>query len=352
MDRLRIVLGFIVSAIMIASSLAHSILGWKSLSAQLARAQAPPGLIAGLALGWHLGGAAMFTFGCIVLFLFARFAKDRSTSLSPALIIALLYVAFGAWAIATSHKPFFLIFVIPGLLLVLASWRPTGRSLRSTGGAMGLLFLLLLGSASVFAVDDRIKVDNDVVRILKVVDAPHNKSALHRHELNRVMIYLDSGDITITNEDGRKDEQHWKAGQVAWSPADGLHTSENVSVAPIRIVEIELKKAAPAALPIRRSELDPVSIDPRHNILLFENGQVRVFRSWREPGATEPMHEHSGAGRAAILLTDIDASLKSADGAVIKLQGSAGDVFWSSAVTHAATNLGPKQFDMVVVEVK
>jgi ABC-type Na+ efflux pump permease subunit len=127
MDRLRIVFGFIVSAIMIASSFAHSILGWKNLTARLEKTQAPTDLIAGLALGWHLGGAAMFTFGCIVFFLFARFVKDRSVSLSPVFIIAAFYTLFGVWAIATSHNPFFLIFVIPGLLLLVASWRSTSK---------------------------------------------------------------------------------------------------------------------------------------------------------------------------------------------------------------------------------
>ena len=128
MNRLRIVLGFIVSAIMIASSFAHSLLGWKNLRAQLEKVPVPRDLIAGLAIGLHWGGAAMFALGCIVLFVFARFAKDRSASRSPALIIALFYIAFGVWAITTSHKPFFLIFVIPGLLLAVASSGSTAKT--------------------------------------------------------------------------------------------------------------------------------------------------------------------------------------------------------------------------------
>jgi len=121
MVRLRIVLGFIASVIMIASGPAHSLLSWKYVSAQLEKTQAPPDLIAALARGWHFAGASMLAFGCIVLYLFARFLRNRSTSLRPALIIAILYVIFGVWAIATSHSPFFLIFVIPGLLLLIAS---------------------------------------------------------------------------------------------------------------------------------------------------------------------------------------------------------------------------------------
>jgi quercetin dioxygenase-like cupin family protein len=215
-----------------------------------------------------------------------------------------------------------------------------------------LLTSVLLCCAFLSAADDRVKIDNDFVRILKVVDTPHQKSALHRHEFNRVMIYLDAGDMQIIYEDGHKEKQHWKAGQVAWSQAGGRHTSENVGSSPLRIVEIELKKPAPAASPVRKRELDPLAIDPKHNRLSFENSQVRVFRSWREPGAAEPMHEHVGAGRATVLLTDLDGVVKLADGATSELRGSAGDVFWSGPVTHSTTNRGSKKSEVIVVEVK
>jgi len=215
-----------------------------------------------------------------------------------------------------------------------------------------MLLGVLLGCVGVTAADVPYAVDNDVVRIIKAVDVPHHRGALHRHVVNRVMIYLDGGDMTLVHEDGRKEEQHWKAGEVAWSPADGLHTSENVGSAPIHLVEIELKRPAPAGPTARKAELDPVAIDPEHNILLFENDQVRVFRSWREPGGTELMHEHTGAGRAAVLLTDLDASVKLPDGTTSRAHGVAGDVIWSGPVTHAGTNLGSKKFEMIIVEVK
>jgi hypothetical protein len=210
----------------------------------------------------------------------------------------------------------------------------------------------LLGCSAVWAMDSPVKVDNEYVRILSVVDQPHVKSAMHQHDLNRVMIYLDGGDLTRITEDGQVDEQHWKAGQVAWSPRTGRHTSENVGSAPLRIVEIELKKPAPAMAPVRSPEFDPLRLDPQHNILLFENDQVRVFRSWREPGASEAMHQHIGAGRAAVLLTPIDAQVKLADGTASEMRGAAGDVFWSGPVTHTSKNVGSAKYEMIVVEVK
>ena len=200
------------------------------------------------------------------------------------------------------------------------------------------------------AEDPSVKIDNDAVRVLDVTDQPHKPSALHRHERNRVMIYLTAGDQTIHYQDGHVDEQHWKAGQVAWSPAGGFHVSENVGAEPLRIIEVELKKP-PSKAPVRDPKLDPVKLDPSHNVLLFENAQVRVFRSWREAGGTEMMHEHAGAGRVGIYLTDFNGSAKLVDGSVSEQHRRAGDVSWSPPVIHASTNLGQNRFEMIVVEV-
>jgi mannose-6-phosphate isomerase-like protein (cupin superfamily) len=211
--------------------------------------------------------------------------------------------------------------------------------------------LAYFGLLLAFAADDRVKIDNDAVRVLNVVDLPHNPSALHRHEVNRVMIYLTAGDQTLRYQDGKIDRQHWKAGQVAWSPAGGLHISENVGEKPLHIIEVELKKA-PSKAPVRNPKLDPVKIDPAHNILLFENSQVRVFRSLREAGGTETMHEHLGTGRVGVFLTDLNATVKLEEGSGSPLHLKAGDVSWSGGpVTHATTNLGPNNLEMIVIEV-
>jgi quercetin dioxygenase-like cupin family protein len=221
--------------------------------------------------------------------------------------------------------------------------------------AMRLLcrFCLLLGCAAPIAADNSTKIDNDVVGIETAVDTPRHLNGRHRHQFNRVMIYLDGGDMTLVYDDGHKDEQHWKPGQVAWSPSGDYHTSENVGSTPMRIVEIMLKKPGPATPPMRKPELDPVALEPSKNILLFENDQVRVLRSVREPGETEKLHEHTGGGRAVVCLTDVDASVKLADGTTTKLHKSAGDVFWAAGpVTHAATNTGAKRYELILVEVK
>jgi mannose-6-phosphate isomerase-like protein (cupin superfamily) len=200
--------------------------------------------------------------------------------------------------------------------------------------------------------ETRVAVDNDSVRILAATQAPGEKTPLHRHARSRVIVFLDNGDLRAFDQQGHAKDEHWKAGQVVWSGPTGLHISQNPGATPLRIVEIELKAPVPERPPVRNPALDPVAIDPKHNVLAFENDQVRVFKSWREPGATEFMHEHAGRGRAVVLLSDLDVSEKLVDGTATHKTGHAGDASWSGPITHAATNLAAAPLEMVVVEVK
>lgn len=213
-------------------------------------------------------------------------------------------------------------------------------------------FLLLVACAALAFADDRVALENDSVRILNVIEQPGQKTPAHQHDFNRVIVYLDSGQMRVTPENGRAETTRYKSGQVAWAAAGGKHVSENTGAKPLHLVEIELKKPAPPSPPHRAPEMDPVHTDAKHNVVIFENDQVRVFRSWREPGASENMHEHTGAGRVAVFLTEVHARVKSPDGSVEELNAPAGDVRWSGPATHMATNAGPRRFDMIIVEVK
>jgi beta-lactamase class A len=216
---------------------------------------------------------------------------------------------------------------------------------------------LLIADLAKLLVDSLIssntKAENDQIRALLGIDRPHRRGPLHRHAVNRVMIYLTPGDLDVAWQDGHTDHQHWKANDVAWSPAGGMHTSENVGEQELQIVEIELKQPAPGTPPVRDAQLDPVAIDPAHNKLLFENPQVRVFLSTREAGGQEMWHEHAGAGRAVVLLTDFEAQIESGDGTTSPLSGARGDVFWTGgAIKHRAKVGGSQNAEMIVVEVK
>jgi hypothetical protein len=132
MSRPRVALGIFVGALIVASSAAHSLLGWREFGARLAATQAPADLIIGLKIGWHFAGVAMFTFGTVVIWTFENYLRGRPVSLRPAQIIGLVYLAFGLWALAVSRfDPFFFIFIVPGLTLVAVAWWPASFPVRS-----------------------------------------------------------------------------------------------------------------------------------------------------------------------------------------------------------------------------
>src|SRR5579883_2304317 len=117
-------------------------------------------------------------------------------------------------------------------------------------------------------------IENEFVRVIQATDQPHKASAPHQHQQNRVMIYLDSGDIDLKYAGGKVEHQHWKPGDVAWSPAGGVHTSENVSERPIRIIEIELR---------REGNAGAGAAPPDRTHAVIDNSQVRVYK-----GSTPP----------------------------------------------------------------
>src|SRR5579862_2688848 len=122
-----------------------------------------------------------------------------------------------------------------------------------------MLRLLLCAVTCWGAVQSTVKIDNDAVRVLSVTYQPHDRSALHAHAGNRVVILLDAGRLATIYEDGRREDQPWKAGEARWVPAGPKHIGENTGSNPLRIVEIELKQPGS---PLKRSpQLDPVAID-------------------------------------------------------------------------------------------
>jgi hypothetical protein len=125
MARGRAVLGLIAGGMLILSSAAHSLLGWPALSAQLAAAPVPADLLLGVQIGWQFAGVAMLAFGIVVVALFAKRLRGENASTGPAAVVAATYLAFGCWALVASRfEPFFLVFIVPGVLLALAVSSP------------------------------------------------------------------------------------------------------------------------------------------------------------------------------------------------------------------------------------
>ncbi len=196
----------------------------------------------------------------------------------------------------------------------------------------------------------RLPVDNDLVRVIRASNVPGQKSGLHKHDVNRVMIHLDPGYLRLAFQGAGIKDVRFQAGEVRWDPADGLHTSENAGATSYRIVEVEIKK--PQGFAVRYSAQDPPKTDPRHYRVEFENDQVRVLRVRYGPREAAPLHEHA-LPRVTINLTDQTVRLTLPDGSTSDLHRAAGEIVYAdTAARHSEVNVTDQPFEVVMVELK
>ena len=209
---------------------------------------------------------------------------------------------------------------------------------------------LLAASAAAFAQQSNTVIDNDQVKVLKVDVQAHQKTVLHEHKVNRVMIYLQAGKQDFEYQDGKKSSLTWKANEAKWSPASGMHIAEITSANPVTIVEIELKKPGSGAK-LESNPRDPTKIDRKHYKVEFENDQVRVIRVKIGPHESAPMHKHM-LNRVVVYLSDQDMKVTSSDGKETHADHKAGDVAWATPGEHIEANQADRAFEVYAVEIK
>jgi quercetin dioxygenase-like cupin family protein len=213
-----------------------------------------------------------------------------------------------------------------------------------------ILIPLCAVAAALMAVETvKTPIDNDDVRVLDVVVQPHEKTSMHEHKANRVMIYRTAGAQNFEYESGKHSLLTFTANQVMWSPIEGKHIAEVATETPVNIIEIELKKPG-AGLRVTTA-IDPLKVDPKHYRLEFENDQVRVFRAHYGPRESTPMHEHQ-LHRIIVYLTDSNTRVTSADGKVEVTQHKAGDIVEGGPARHSEQNLSDKPLETIVTELK
>jgi hypothetical protein len=211
--------------------------------------------------------------------------------------------------------------------------------------------LLLLGAAlaPIPTRPSAVLFDNNEAKISCALEKNHVLGKFHQHDMNRVMVYLQSGRQRFEYQDGRQPAVFdWKAGEVKWSPPTGMHAPE-VLDNDFNIIEIELK--TPGTGKTITGDLDPLKVDPAHYKLEFENPQVRVLRIRIQPHGVAPMRAYS-ADRATIFLTDQNFQIKDSTGKVETVEHKAGDVIWERPMTQTEKNTSDKPFEAVTVEIK
>ncbi|HEY2845091.1 MAG TPA: hypothetical protein VGJ09_15620 [Bryobacteraceae bacterium] len=203
------------------------------------------------------------------------------------------------------------------------------------------LFMLLAAAASA-AAQGNVEIDNAWVRVLRVKQAPHEKSAAERHPAS-VAVYL--GDV---HQRVNGVESTHKAGDVAYfEPAETV--VENLSGQPLEFVLVELKPGAPPAKgwPVQR---DPVKLEPEHVSVPLENARVRVLHTILEPHLKGPLHDHSSY--VVVYITDLHTTMTLADGKQVDNPRHPGEIAWRDPYSHATENVGDKTALEIQIELK
>ena len=208
--------------------------------------------------------------------------------------------------------------------------------------------LLLLLVPALLLAQRSVPVDNEWARVVVATSKPGPEGQMHKHDMNRVMVYLDKGAQKLRFQEGGAKDISFAAGEVKWDPKGGLHTSQNTGGAAFRVVEIELKKPGGKAT---YSDIDPMKVAPGTYRVDLENDQVRVLRARLEPKQSVPLHEHS-LPRVVLALTEVDFDVTSADGKVNKLRAKPGDTIFGTGVHHREVNVGDKPAELLLVEFK
>ena len=95
---------------------------------------------------------------------------------------------------------------------------------------------------------------------------------------------------------------------------------------------------------------DATAVDSDHYKIEFENDEVRVLRITYGPHEKSVMHEHPDA--IAVTLTDGKMLMHLPDGGTADSDMTAGQIFWTPAVTHLPENVTGEEITVLLIEMK
>ena len=191
-------------------------------------------------------------------------------------------------------------------------------------------------------------VDNEWTRVVVANTRPGPKGGLHKHDFNRVMIYLDEGVNHLEFQDGPIKDIRFKPGEVVWDTKGGMHTSQNTGTGPFRVVEVELRKNGGE---VQWPAGDPVKVAPQLYKVELDNAQVRVLRVKLAPHQKIPEHEHK-LPRVIVPLTEIQIEMTAPDGTKNTVSGKPADALFAPPAKHREENLRDQPVELLVVEFK
>jgi quercetin dioxygenase-like cupin family protein len=199
-----------------------------------------------------------------------------------------------------------------------------------------LVALLICGLVAAPLAAQKVEIDNDWVRVLRMKLGPHEKASLDL-PLPAVGVVVSSMNINRAPR---------KTGDVYYFSGKKI-AAENTSDQAAEQIVIELKPGAPASPPVK---LDPVQLDPQHHLVMLENKRVRAIKTILEPHLKSPLHDHPHY--VVVYLTVLHTTMTMADGREVDNPRQPGDVAWRDALSHVTENIGDKVAAEIQVEIK
>jgi quercetin dioxygenase-like cupin family protein len=98
------------------------------------------------------------------------------------------------------------------------------------------------------------------------------------------------------------------------------------------------------------SAQDAVKTDPKHYSVVTENDQVRVLKVHYGPHEKSIMHSHPAS--VAVFMTDSTVEFTFPDGKKQKSTVKVGDSRFTPAGVHLPENMGDKDMEVILVELK
>ncbi len=186
---------------------------------------------------------------------------------------------------------------------------------------------------------------NEYVRVLRERLPAGVEGAMHSHR-DRVSIYLNGADVTITPRDGEPVQATLVANSTSWGEAA---THRGRGNADLENLSVELEALGGPEVPLPQP--DAVLVDPEHHVVDFENDRVRVVRMTYPPGTRTPLHAHrTGFG---VFLSDAHGQNLFESGDPVPIDATARTTFWTTdQPAHVTENLGEEDLVVVLVEMK
>lgn len=197
-------------------------------------------------------------------------------------------------------------------------------------------------------------LENEYVRAFRVEVPPNGATGLHHHANDYVFVVLGASQVSNEVEGKPPVRLQLADGEAGYSEGGFAHVARNLASTPFRNVTVEILPAARQRAAARKP-----GAGWERGVELFEGGSIdtivvrgglRVTETELKPGATQPLHTHSGP-HLAIPLTDVELRSDVPGKPAQTIRFKSGEVDWvAGRVTHTLTNVGSSPARFLAIE--